>query len=413
MLRQRIRGVGVATAVAASFAVVAPARADVVTDWNAHAATALIATAGQSPPVSGMHLAMVHGAMYDAVNAIDGRYQPYLQAPPARRWYRKRAAAATAAYRVLVGLLPMQQPALEAKYAASLESIPAGPAKDGGAAVGEAAAARMLAARANDGRFGSYRFPIGTSPGQWRPTPPAMINDPNAWVGRVKPFLLRPSTELRVRPPHALDSPEYAAELAEVRSVGSLNSTIRTADQADAARFWAGGPAPWIVAARQISETRRLHLVDNARLFAMLYLTASDAAIKCWEEKARWLYWRPVTAIRAADTDGNPATEPDPTWTPLLTTPPYPDHPSGLMCTGGAYAETLRGFFGTDRIPFTVTSANSGTTRSFQSLSQARKEAIDARVWSGIHFRLADTEGASIGRQVARYRAEHYFQRRR
>jgi hypothetical protein len=396
-------------AVSAFLVLVAPARADVVTDWNGYAATALGATAGQTGPVSVLHLAMVHGAMYDAVNAIHRRYQPYLRAPRARRSYSRNAAAATAAYRVLSALLPAQQPALDALYATSLASVPQGRAREGGITVGAATAARMLAARENDGRFASFRFPVGTAPGEWQPTPPAMINDPNAWVGKVKPFLLRKSARLRARGPNPLTSARYAAEFNEVKTIGSLNSTVRTADQTDAARFWAGGFAPWIVATRQLSVDRGLGVADNSRLFAMLYLTAADAGIRCWDQKARWLFWRPITAIRAAETDGNPATEPDPTWTSLIPAPPYPDHPSGLLCFNGSIAQTLRQFFGTNRIAFSVTSANSGTTRSYTRLSQATREAINARVWSGIHFRKADRQGARIGKQVARYCAKHYF----
>jgi hypothetical protein len=141
----------------------------------------------------------------------------------------------------------------------------------------------------------------------------------------------------------------------------------------------------------------------------MLYLTAADAGISCWAQKARWRFWRPITAIRAADTDGNPATEPDPNWTSLIPAPPYPDHPSGLLCFNASIAQTLRDFFGTNRIAFSVTSANSGTTRSYTRLSQATREAVNARVWSGIHFRTADIQGTRIGKQVARYRAKHYF----
>jgi hypothetical protein len=307
--------------------------------------------------------------------------------------------------------LPAQQPALDALYATSLASVPQGRAREGGITVGAATAARMLAARENDGRFTSFRFPVGTAPGEWQPTPPAMINDPNAWVGKVKPFLVPRSVRFRLRGPNSLTSAKYAAEFNEVKTIGSLNSTVRTADQTDAARFWAGGFAPWIVAIRQLSVDRGLGVADNARLFAMLYLTAADAGIRCWDEKARWLFWRPITAIRAAATDGNPATEPDPNWTSLIPAPPYPDHPSGLLCFNGAFAHTLRDFFGTNKIAFSVTSANSGTTRSYARLSQATQEAINARVWSGIHFRTADIQGARIGKQVARYRAKHYFHR--
>jgi hypothetical protein len=409
MPSHRTRSVPLLVAVAACLLIAAPARADTVTDWNGYAVTALGATAGQTPPVSVLHLAMMHGAVYDAVNAIDRRYEPYLAAPRARWWYSKDAAAATAAYRVLLALLPTQQPALDTLYAASLASVPSGRAKEGGIAVGETAAATMLAARANDGRFGAFRFPVGTAPGQWRPTPPAFVNDPNAWVGQVKPFLIRSPDQFNSRGPNALTSRKYVKEFNEVKSLGSLGSSVRTADQTDAARFWAGGFAPWIVAVHQLSVTSGQGIADNARLFAMLYLTGADAGIACWDDKARWLFWRPITAIREAGTDGNPATEPDAAWVSLIPAPPYPDHPSGLMCFSAAFGRTLRDFFGTDNIAFSVTSVNSGTTRSYTSFSHAVKEGIDARVWSGIHFRTADEDGARIGKQVARYSAKHYF----
>jgi hypothetical protein len=410
---QRHRSAGglvVAAAVLAVLALSAPARADTVTDWNLHASSAL-AAAGQSPPVSVLHLAMVHGAAYDAVNAIDGRHEPYLAAPRARRWYSKEAAAATASYRVLATLLPAQQPALERLYVESLAAVPPGRARKGGITVGEAAAAAMLAARAN-GRFGLFRFAVGTMPGQWRPTPPAHVNDPNAWLARVTPFLLDSGSEFASKGPNALTSARYAREFDEVKSVGSVDSKTRTEDQTDAARFWSGGFAPWITVTRQLSIERGLGIADNARLFAMLYLTGADAGIAAWDDKARWLFWRPVTAIREAGADGNRATDPDAGWTPLITTPPYPDHPSGLTTFSGAFAGTLRDFFGTDRIAFSVTSAAlPGKTRHYGSFSQALQETVDARVWSGIHFRTADEHGARIGEQLARWREQHYFRR--
>jgi hypothetical protein len=411
---QRHRSAGglvVAAAVLAVLALSAPAKADTVTDWNFHASSAL-AAAGQGPPVSVLHLAMVHGAAYDAVNAIDGRHEPYLAAPRARRWYSKEAAAATASYRVLATLLPAQQPALERLYVESLAAVSPGRARKGGITVGEAAAAAMLAARAEDGRFGPFRFPVGTMPGQWRPTPPAHVNDPNAWLARVTPFLLDSGSQFASKGPNALTSARYAREFDEVKSVGSVDSKTRTEDQTDAARFWSGGFAPWITVTRQLSIERGLGIADNARLFAMLYLTGADAGIAAWDDKARWLFWRPVTAIREAGADGNRATHPDAGWTPLITTPPYPDHPSGLTTFSGAFAGTLRDFFGTDRIAFSVTSAAlPGKTRHYGSFSQALQETVDARAWSGIHFRTADEHGARIGEQVARWREQHYFRR--
>jgi PAP2 superfamily len=405
--------------VAAALALAAPvsARADAVTDWNLQATTALITNAGYTPPVAAIHLAIVHGAVYDAVNAIDRRYQPYLVAPPARRWYSKDAAAAAAAHRVLVNLVPAQQPALDAAYATSLAAIPPGRARDGGVAVGEAAAAAMLAARANDGRFGAPGFPVGTEPGQWRPDLPLFVNDPNAWVAKVTPFLIRDPADFRTDGPNPLTSRRYAREFNEVKSLGSLNSTTRTPDQTNVAYFWSGHTLGiWSGIFRGLSAQSGLSIDDNARYFAMLYLTGADAAISCWTDKGYWLFWRPITAIRLADTDGNPATVADPNWLPLIPTPPYPDQPSGHNCFSSSAVSTLQDFFHTDRDTFTVTSnapppAPPGLTQTFTRFSQVRRQIIDARVWDGIHFRTADVDGAQLGKEIARYREEHYFHR--
>ena len=388
-----------------------PAAADTVIAWNEHATDALIRTAGQTPPVSLLHLAMVHGAVYDAVNAIDGGYQPYLVAPPAMAWYSKEAAATTAAYRVLTSLLPTQQADLDQRYLASLAGIADGPAKEGGIAVGETAATAMITARANDGRFGAFRFPVGTTPGVWRPTLPAFVNDPFAWVARVTPFLTSSPSQFRSDGPNPLGSAEYAEDFAEVKTLGSLTSTTRTTDQTGASRFWAEHPpAMWSRIFRSLSSDHGLTIVDNARFFAMLYLTGADAAINCWDDKAHWGFWRPITAIREADGDGNPATVADPHWLPLINTPPYPEHPSGHGCVSGSIVYTLQDYFGTDKADFSATSATSGATRSFTRFSQAINEIIDARVYSGLHFRTADVQGSIIGKKAAHWRQQHYFQ---
>jgi hypothetical protein len=418
MLAHRMRCIGLSLAAAALLALAAsaPARADAVTDWNQHAANSLIVTGLQTPPVWAVNLAIVHGAVYDAVNSIDRRYEPYLVKVRARRWYSQDAAAATAAYRVLASLVPAQQAALGSLYATSLAGIPPGRAKDGGIAVGEIAAAAMLAARANDGRNPAtpYRFPAPATPqdpwpvGQWRPTPPAFVNDPFAWVKDVKPFLIVDPAEFHSAGPNPLTSRRYAREFNEVRLLGSLASSARTPDQTDMARFWAEGPAIWTRITRRLSADHGLKIADNARLFAMLYLTAADSIISCWQDKARWLFWRPITAIREADRDGNPATQADPAWLPLINNPPYPDHPSGLLCVGSGMANSLRDFFGDDT-EFSETSTNSNTTRVFTSFSQAVDEIVDARVYSGIHFRAANVQGALIGKKISRYRQRHYF----
>jgi PAP2 superfamily len=404
------RALGLLAVCAALLVPVASARADAVTEWNLNATNALLVGAAQPPQVSVPHLAMVHGAVYDAVNAIDGGHEGYLIT---RRLGRpsdsKRAAAATAAYRVLLDLVPAQEASLDALYAGSLSSVPDGEAKARGIAVGEQAAAAMITARANDGRFGAFRFAVGSGPGVWRPVLPAFGNDPNAWLKDLRPFLIEDPARFRSKGPLALTSRRYAREFDEVKSLGSLTSAERTADQTHAARYWAENPpATWSRIFRTLSAQQGLTLVENARLYAMLYMTATDALIAVWDDKAYWSFWRPITAIREAGSDGNPRTRPQQDWTPLIATPPYPEHPSGHTGLSGSIVKTLQQFFDTDTIGWTDTN-NAGLTRSFSSFSQAIEEIVDARVWSGIHFRTADVQGQRIARHVAGYRQGRYF----
>jgi hypothetical protein len=420
--RGRLAGLFVAVAALITLAAPALARADMVTQWNLYGNTALINTptqtppgAGMTPPVSGIHMAMVHGAVYDAVNAIDGGHAPYLTfSSGAKPSDSKEAAAATAAYRMLVSMVvPAQQAALTALYNSSLGTIPDGPAKTGGIAVGEAAAAAMLAARAGDGRFGAFRFPVPATPlpGQWKPVLPAFVNDPNAWVKDVKPFLVESSTQFATKGPHSLTSNQYAKEFDEVKVLGSLTSTERTADQSYATVYWSvDNPArTWARIARSLSESHGVSLVDNARLFAMLYMTAADSAITVWADKANWSFWRPITAIREAATDGNPATAPDPDWLPFIPTPPYPEHPSGHLSLSSSFAFTLKEFYGSNDVGWTDTN-NNGLTRSYSHFSEAVDEIVGVRIWAGIHFRTADEQSVTIGKQVAHWRQNHFFQ---
>jgi hypothetical protein len=393
-----------------SRALAQPATPDAVVEWNLNASNAIFVTAAQPPQLSVPHFAMVHGAIYDAVNAIDGGHEGYLLTSrlgtPSDS---KEAAAATAAYRVLKMLFPTQA-ALDGQYATSLGAIPDGVSKTRGIAVGEAAAAAMIAARTADGRLGPFRFAVGSGPGVWKPVLPAFVNDPNAWLKDVRPFLIGSASQFRSDGPLSLTSRKYAREFDEVKSLGSSASTTRTADQTLAARYWAENPpATWSRIFRTLSAQEELTLVENARLYAMLYLTAADALIAVWDDKARWSFWRPITAIREADTDGNPATVADPSWTPLFTTPPFPEHPSGHTCISGAVVETLKNFFHTDHMAFSTFSSFSGTTRSFERFSEAINEIIDARVWAGIHFRTADVQGYFLGKKVAHTLVRSYF----
>lgn len=384
--------------------------ADAVIDWNVNATTAIVAVAKQPPASAILSFAMVEGAVYDAVNAIDGGHQPYLVAPAADGSESKSAAAASAAHDVLVAIFPGQAATLDAQLASSLAAVPDGSAETAGVAIGQATAAAMIAARTNDGRFGPSIAVPGTDPGQWRPTLPVFAIDPASWVGNVRPFLLPRGDLFRSDGPNALTSAAYAEDFAEVKALGSATSTTRTADQTDAALWWQDhGVALYNRIVRTIVIGQGLNIVDAARLLAMINLAGADAMISCWNDKYTWNFWRPITAIREADSDGNPATLADPGWTPLLATPPFPDHPSGHSCEVGAIANTLQAFFGTDKVAFSVFSNNSHTTRSFDRFSAMLKEVLDARVWGGIHFRTADVQGSVIGMKVSHYLAKHFF----
>jgi hypothetical protein len=391
---------------------------DQVLVWNQHAYDELIGTQGAGAL---QFLAPVHGAMYDAVNAIalstqGGGYEPYLVAPPASPTYSQDAAAATAAYEVLRWLLPDRAAALAGYYDDSLADIPDGPEEQGGITVGMAAAEAMKTVRADDGRpgtpsFTTRSFTVGSHAGDWRPFAIGLAGNNFKWIGDVDPWLVPDPSRFATDGPLRLDSAAYAAEFDQVKSLGAASSTTRTPDQTSMALFWADNAfAMWTRIFRQLSASQALSVAENARLFAMAYLTAADAQIACFQDKERWHFWRPQTAIMLADQDGNPATVADPTWTPLLANPPYPDHPSGHNCVSSSIVETLKNFFGTNQMSFSATHSTLGITRTFTHFSEAIAEIRLARVYGGIHFMAADAKGAALGKQVARYREAHAFQ---
>jgi len=408
-------------AVLSVFALAAPARADSVTDWDQIAAAALQSPGTATPPGAGQgapsiaHLAMVHAAVYDAVNAIDGGHEPYVSSPAAEPWFSQDAAVAAAARHVLVngglGIPAARLAAIETAYQAAVGAIAPGPARDGGIATGEAAAVALLAARAGDGRFGPFRFTVGTLPGQWRPT--SGVSDPFAWLKDVTPFVLRDPDLFRGRGPHGLTTRAYAADFNEVKALGGdgiVTATSRTPDQTTIAQYWGltNGTATMSSILRSIANGQGGTLADHARLLARAYTNGADALIVTWRDKARYSFWRPVTAIHEAASDGNSATEADTAWQSLITSPPYPDHPSGLTTLGCAVADTMQDFYGRDEATFSGTTQGN-VTRTFTSFSQVCADIVDARVWSGIHFRFADEEAAKIGRRVAHWGNQHAF----
>jgi len=276
----------------------------------------------------------------------------------------------------------------------------------------------MIAARQGDGRFGPSPWVSNTDPGHWQPqlnpdgTP---ILDPTPWVANVKPFLIQSPSQFRTEGPQDLRSDAWAHDFNSVKRLGSVDSTKRTPEQTHIAIFWqsAGGPALlWSAVARSLIEdpARAIDLGDSALLLARMNLAGADAAINCWNDKYYWDFWRPWQAIHEANRDHNPATRPDPSWTALITAP-YPEHPSGHLCLDGAHLRVLRRFFGTDQVPFGVTSSRfPGEIRYFDRFSEPLDEIVRARVWAGLHYRTADLQARLLGRNVVRYMAEHYFQ---
>jgi hypothetical protein len=393
----------------------APVRADVVLDWNAYAATAIVGVAHQVPPRALIRLAMVHLAIYDAVNAIDGHpYESYLSAPLVLRPASTGAAAAAAAHDVLVALFPLQAGDLDAKYLASLTALSDDPtAQANGIAVGQQAALAILSARAGDGRDAAVVYVPGSGPGVWIPTPPAFLAAQAPETPFVQPFTLNSGSQFRPEGPLDLTSDEWARDYNEIKALGVAVGSVRTPEQTDIARFWSDNPAlQWNRAWRALSISRGLGVSENARYFAMLTSASADALIACWDAKYTYNFWRPVTAIRAGDTDGNPDTAPDPTWISLVVTPNHPEYPAAHGCFSGASTETLSYFFGTDAVTFSMDSTVAGltnTVRTYARLSDALAEVLDARVYGGMHYRHSTHIGANVGKQVSRFTTAHFF----
>jgi hypothetical protein len=415
--------------------------ATAVLDWNKHALdalanppTAVTPGAGMTPPVQAVHLAMVQGAVYDAVNAIDGGYEPYLEGlPSAPDSASEAAAAATAAHDVLVAVL--NQAPLTATFTAAVRgaiidrlhallasSIAAATAVEGASAVadgidaGQAAAAAMVAQRTGDGRWGAFRFTCGEDPGEWRPatstvcTTPSGPSDPFAWVAKVDPFVTQSGLQFVSKGPRDLTSGAYAKEYNEVKTLGASDS-VRSEEQQAVYDFFQAPPIEMYNRAfREYAAAQGLGLAEQARLFAKLTISGGDALITCWEDKALWSFWRPMTAIRLGDEDGNPKTDGDPDWTSAIATPPYPDHSSGYNCATGSYMEVGELYFGSGRTTFTLKHATDAMSRTYEHFRDVWDDTIDARVYQGIHFRSADEQGAQIGRDVARWVDKHALQ---
>ncbi|CAN5519228.1 vanadium-dependent haloperoxidase [soil metagenome] len=402
-----------------------PADPSVIAQWNQIGVATIAADNVAVPPAAPrkqsievyLYLAFMHAAMYNAVVGIEGGYRPYhFDARPPRH-ASSQAAAVAAAHRVLVTYSPEQQATLDAAYATSLAAIPDGKAKTRGMAYGELAATTMVAQRAHDGRNAPILFTQPPAPGTWRPTPPTLVPFSAPWLGYVAPLALRSSDQFDPGPAPALTSRRYTRDFLEVKSLGQLDSTTRTEAMTETARFYAGNPVvQFTLGLVDQAQTRHLDLVESARLFAAVHVSLADASIAVWWTKHHYGVWRPISAVRLADTDGNPATTADPAWDPsVIPTPPYPDYVSAYNGVMGAYTRALQDTLGTCHLALTLTSTmfpapDPRHTRFYDTGGEARQQVIDARVWLGLHFRFADRAGARMGQQVAHYTLDHNFQ---
>jgi hypothetical protein len=390
-------------------AIEAAASPQVALDWNATAVATTIA-AGKSQPESGLYVGLTQAAVYDAVIAIDGGFHPYLIVPGVPPGSSDEAAAAAAAYGVLVGYFPTQKPALDAAYATSLAGIPDGTAKDRGVLVGQQVAAGLLAARIDDGRDAAVPFTPTPGPGVWQPTPPAFLPALTPWLGAMKPLLLDSPSQFRPGPPPALDSRRYARDYNETRLYGALNGSLRTPQQTETALFYTENAAQqYNRALRGFVAARNPNLRDAARELAMADTTMADALIACWDAKDTYAFWRPVTAIAAGNADGNDRTTADPNWLPLRPTPNHPEYPSAHNCLAGALSESLSKIAGSDVINLDVSSTVTGTTRNYQNVDDFKRDIIDARVFVGFHWRTSGEVGFKLGTDVAHWDLHHYF----
>lgn len=394
------------------------ARGDSVTEWNSVALEA-IKVDRTAPPKSSRALAILHVSIYDSVNGLADTHEPYLLKWKGPRLASVDAAVAAAARASLVALFPAQQATFDAAYATAIAAIPAGSRRQAGVAWGEYVAGKVLAARATDGSTAVVPYTPGTSPGDWQPTPPAFAAALLPGWGAVKPFAMKSGGQFRPAPAPKLDSATYAFDFNLTKQLGAIDSVARTADQTAIARFWADGagtvtpPGHWNVIAREIALSRGTTLAENARLFALLNIALADAGICAWECKYVDDYWRPVTAIRAADTDSNPATDADVAWTPLIATPPFPEYISGHSTFSAAAATVLADFFGPDSVAFTTTSEDlPGATRSFGSFWEAAAEAGLSRIFGGIHFMSANHQGLQSGARLGHYVVENFLERK-
>src|SRR5215471_7758480 len=394
------------------------AKADAVSDWSLIANNVVIGIAATRPPASMIDFAYVHIAIYDAVNAIDGRYSVFSATPSSSpAGASPEAATAAAAYTMLKALYPAQQAYLDNVYANYLLSLPAGTATTQGIAIGTQVATAFLAQRAGDGRYADVPYVFSFGPGAYELTPgapPVPITPLFPWLAKMKPFALDSPSQFRADGPPNLTSAQWAEDFNEVKAFGAQNSSVRTDEQTVIGSFYVENPGAQVNRnIRLIAAAHGLSIADSARFFAQTWVSVADSLIACWDSKYYYNFWRPVTAIRNADSDGNPATEADLSWSPLSITPAHPEYPAAHGCVTSALANSLADFFGDQQLNITLTSTSVPNVplavRTFTRPQDTINEIIDARVYDGFHYRTSGVHGTVIGNKVAHWVSKHYF----
>jgi len=383
---------------------------NVVAQWDAIASTTIVANAKVGPAASSVWFSYVHLAVFDAVNAFDHRFQPYVFTTNPPPGANKDAAAVAAAHWILVNYFLSQQTTLDTAFNASLAAISDTPANiAAGQAVGEASAKALIIARANDGLLANVLYTPPVGPGYWLPTPPAFGPPVTPWLGQMVPFTMSSAAQFFPdEGPDALDSQQWIDDYNQVMTLGALNSTVRTPQQTEIGLFWTEHTAQQYARAFQNLATQKgLSTSDTARLMAMLWAGFADAGIGCFNAKYSFSFWRPVTAIPVGG--ANPALTADPNWLPLGTTPSHPEYPAAHGCVTGAVSTILAGYFGTTKLAFSVDSLVTNTTHNFTSTSDLMKEVENARIYAGFHYHHSVIQGRVLGLKVGDQLMHQYF----
>jgi hypothetical protein len=384
-----------------------PAIANVITDWNQNAVT--LVTPRMVPGAGQRAVAIVQLAMFDAVNSIERRYQPYLVQLTASAGTSKEAAATAAAGAVLAGLIPQARDQITGLANSYLASIQEGDAKAEGIRLGEAVAAKILAARANDGADAPDQYRYKTRPGVYVPT---SITTSSTW-GNVTPFALKSPSQYRPQPPVPLDGAEWARDYNEIKELGGKTSTKRSARQTEDSHFWLiTGPQSTEPLVRQVVEANKMSVTESARFMALAAMAGADAAIAVFDAKYHYEFWRPITAIRNGDEDGNPATERDATWQPIDNTPMHPEYPCAHCIVSGAVAAAIEAALGTPVVPEVVMTSPTapGATHRWTNVRDYNDEVSQARIWAGFHYRFSTRVGQDMGRKIGDYVVKNMLQ---